>query len=252
MTRLLILGGIGEAVALAQAVADRLPEWEAITSLAGVTNNPVTGPGSVRQGGFGGVPGLTTYLRDEEIDALIDATHPFAATMAAHAQAAARDTGVPRLKLIRPMWPRRSGDRWVETNSPQRAAAELRRLGAQSVLITLGRRDLDAFADLKSMRFVVRMIAPPREPLPLAVTELVLARSPFTVQDEEALMRVHAIDAVVTKASGGSATRAKIDAARNLALPVVMLTRPPMPEGPVVETVEDAIVWLRSLMPMVQ
>jgi precorrin-6A/cobalt-precorrin-6A reductase len=246
MTRLLILGGTGEAVALAEAVARELPDWDVVTSLAGVTTSPVKGPGRMREGGFGGAAGLAAYLKDESIDLLVDATHPFAATMARNAEQAARESGVPRIKLVRPMWARRAEDRWVEVDNPQAAAQALTELGARSVFLTLGRRDLDAFAGLADTRFVVRMIEPPEEPLPLEVVELLLARGPFTTGDEIALMRDHGIDAVVSKASGGSATQAKILAARDLGIPVVMVSRPPMPDGDQACSLDDALAWLKS------
>ena len=248
MTRLLILGGTTEAVALAQALHDQHPQWDLVTSLAGVTRAPVTGPGRQRQGGFGGVAGLADYLRDEGINALIDATHPFAATMAGHAEQAARQADVARIKLVRPMWPCQSGDHWVAVDSPAGASQALQELGARSVFMTLGRRDLDAFTGLTDTRFTVRMIEPPDETLPFSRADLILARGPFTVEDEETLIRDHGIDALVTKASGGAATHAKVIAARNLSVPVVMVARPEMPNGPSAESVEEVVAWLESVL----
>jgi precorrin-6A/cobalt-precorrin-6A reductase len=248
MTRLLILGGTTEAVALAQALHDQHPKWDIVTSLAGVTRKPVTGPGRLREGGFGGVAGLVDYLRAESIDALIDATHPFAATMARHAEQAAGELGIARIKLVRPMWDRTTEDRWIAVESPADAARTLQELGARSVFMTLGRRDLEAFAGLTDTRFITRMIEPPAQALPLARAELILARGPFTVDDEESLMRDHQVDALVTKASGGAATQAKIIAARNLSVPVVMVTRPDMPGGPGAESVDDVVAWLESVL----
>lgn len=248
MTRLLILGGTAESVALAQALHDQHPDWDIVTSLAGVTRNPVTGPGRLREGGFGGAAGLADYLRAESINALIDATHPFAATMAHHAEQAAGELGIARIKLVRPMWERTTEDRWIEIESPADAARTLQELGARSVFMTLGRRDLEAFASLTETRFITRMIEPPDQTLPLPRAELILARGPFTIDNEEALMRDHRVDALVTKASGGGATQAKIIAARNLSVPVVMVTRPDMPGGPAAESVEDVVAWLESVL----
>ena len=246
MTRVLILGGTAEAVALAHALHRARPSFDVITSLAGVTRTPVTGPGRLREGGFGGVDGLGNYLREEAVDVLIDATHPFAATMAGHAALAADKAGVARIKLVRPLWERTPEDLWFEVGTVAEAAQVLRTRSAGSVLMTLGRRDLEAFAGLGSTRFLVRMIEAPGEPLPMARSELILARGPFTPEGEEMLMRDHGIDAVVTKASGGQATQAKILAARNLAIPVIMIRRPAMPEGPSAETVEGVMAWLEQ------
>lgn len=240
----LILGGTGEALALARVLAEAMPDLAVTTSLAGVTAGPVVPPGRVRTGGFGGAEGLAAWLRDEAVDALVDATHPFAATMAGHAAAAAAATGVSRLKLVRPMWTRRDGDRWVMVGDAAEAAAALARLQARRVFLTLGARDLGAFAGLRDIAFTVRMIEPPAEPLPLAQAELILARGPYDAAGEEALLRARAIDAVVSKASGGAATLGKIDAARALALPVVMIARPPLPPGGSVDDVDAALAWI--------
>ena len=248
MARILILGGTAEAVALAKALHDQHPDWDLVTSLAGMTRAPVTGPGHLRQGGFGGAAGLVDYLRKEAVNALIDATHPFAATMASHAQQAAGQAGVARIKLVRPMWSHQNEDRWIEVDSPAGASRALQELGAQSVFLTLGRRDLEAFTDLTETRFIVRMIEPPEDALPLTRADLILARGPFTIEDEEALMRERDVDALVTKASGGDATHAKIITARNLSIPVVMVTRPDTPEGPAAESVEAVVAWLESVL----
>lgn len=247
--RILILGGTAEAVALADRLAAQYPDLRVVTSLAGATSDPVLPRGTVRRGGFGGAEGLASVLREDGIDLLVDATHPFAATMARHAAEAAAATGTPRLKLVRPMWQQRAGDRWVEVDDAREAAAAIIDLGASRVLLTLGRRDLDAFAGLRDVRFVVRMIEPPDGPLPLAHAELLLARGPFAEAGERALMDGRGIEALVTKASGGAATAAKIDAARGLGLPVVMIRRPPVPPGDMAADVEAALAWIAVRLP---
>ena len=247
--RILILGGTAEAVTLAQRLAEMRPELHVVTSLAGATRDPVLPRGTVRRGGFGGADGLAAFLRDDGIDVLVDATHPFAATMARHAATAAAATATPRLKLLRPMWPRQDGDRWIEVDDAPGAAAALADLGAARVLLTLGRRELDAFAGLCDIAFVVRMIEPPEAPLPLAQAELLLARGPFAEADERALMAGRGIAALVTKAAGGSATAAKIAAARALGLPVVMIRRPAPPPGETVTDVEEAFAWIAARLP---
>ena len=249
MPHVLILGGTGEALALARALALHRPDLAVTTSLAGATSTPVQPPGAVRIGGFGGSEGLGDWLHQAEVAAVVDATHPFAATMAGHAAAACTACGIPRLKLVRPMWQRRDGDRWIAVADAAAAAQALVTLGARRVFLTLGTRELRAFAGLDSMVFTVRMIEAPAEPLPLARADLILARGPFGEREEYALIAGRRIDAVVAKASGGDATRGKIDAARALGLPVVMIARPQMPPGPTVDEPAAVLAWLSQRLP---
>jgi precorrin-6A/cobalt-precorrin-6A reductase len=238
--RLLILGGTTEAIELARACA-AWPGLEVISSLAGRTGTPALPPGEVRIGGFGGAGGLCRFLGERGITRVIDATHPFAAQIGAHAEQACREAAVPRLRLLRPPWRRESGDRWVEVADLAEAARRLPQLGRR-VLLTVGHRDLAAFARL-DLWFLVRTIEPP-DVLPLRHGQWLAGRGPFAVQDELALLTAHAIDVLVTKASGGNATYAKLAAAWQLRLPVVMVRRPPPPAGPVVDSVEEALAWL--------
>jgi precorrin-6A/cobalt-precorrin-6A reductase len=235
--RVLVLGGTGEARRLATALVDA--GVDVLSSLAGRVADPVLPPGRVRVGGFGGVEGLAEALA--EVDAVVDATHPFAAGMTANAAAAAAGTGTPLLRLQRPGWTAGPGDdwRWV----PDLAAAAAAVAGASSVFVTTGRQGLAAFAGLRG-EVLVRSVDPPAPPLPARCT-VVLARGPFTVEEETALMRQHAVEVVVTKDSGGAMTAAKLTAARELGVPVVLVRRPPLPPGvPVVATVEKALDWL--------
>lgn len=238
--RLLILGGTAEAVDLARACVAR-PELEVISSLAGRTRAPGLPPGEVRIGGFGGPGGLARFLTGRGIDRVIDATHPFAAQIGAHAEEACREASVPRLRLLRPPWQHRLGDRWIEVADLTEAAQRLPELGSR-VFLTVGHQDLMAFAGL-DLWFLVRTIEPPGL-LPLRHGEWLAGRGPFAVEGELALLRAHAIDVLVSKASGGAATYAKLAAARQLALPVVMIRRPPPPPGLVVDSVEAALAWL--------
>jgi precorrin-6A/cobalt-precorrin-6A reductase len=240
ITALLILGGTAEAMELAGACAAR-PGLEAITSLAGRTRTPGLPPGEVRIGGFGGAAGLARFLAERGIDRVIDATHPFAAQIGAHAEQACREASVPRLRLLRPPWPSAPGDHWIEVADLAEAAQRLPELGRR-VFVTVGHRDLGAFAGL-DLWFLVRTIEPPGA-LPLRRGQWLAGRGPFAVEDELALLRAHAIEVLVTKASGGAATYAKLAAARQLGLPVVMVRRPPPPPGPVVDSVEAALAWL--------
>lgn len=241
-TRVLILGGTAEAVALAETSAAR-PGVEVISSLAGRTRTPTLPPGEVRTGGFGGTEGLARFLTDRGIDRLIDATHPFAVRIGAHAEEACRRTQVPRLRLLRPPWQREPDDRWIEVGDLAEAARRLPRLG-QRAFLTVGHGDLEAFVGL-DVWFLVRTIEPPKTPLPVRGRWLA-GRGPFAVENELQLLRTHEIDVLVTKASGGDATYAKLVAARRLGLPVVMIRRPPPPPGPVVGSVEAALAWLDS------
>ncbi len=235
----LILGGTTEARRLAADLAAR-PGLRVTTSLAGRVTRPGALPGEVRTGGFGGAEGLAAWLRAERVDALVDATHPFAEAITANAARAAAATGTPALVLRRPGWQSGPGDRWHPVASLAEAAAVLPDLGRR-VLLTTGRLGLASFAHLSGLHFVARSVEPPEPPLP-PDTHVLLARGPFTVADERALLREHRVDVLVTKDSGGTATAAKLTAARELDLPVVIVRRPPPPEGvPVVSDVPEAL-----------
>lgn len=240
--RLLILGGTGEAAALA-ARAALVPRLRVITSLAGRTSAPIAPKGELRRGGFGGADGLAAYLRDAAIDIVVDATHPFAAAISRHAAEACARAGKPRLVLMRPPWQRQSGDRWIEVDDLAGAAAALPGL-ARRVFLSVGRQELRAFRAVRDCWFLVRLIEPPRAALPLPEAEIITARGPFALEDERELMTSRRIEALVSKNSGGDATYAKIAAARELGLPVVMVRRPPPPPGEIVEAVEAALDWI--------
>lgn len=245
MRRVLVLGGTGEARVLAGMVAEGESGTEVITSLAGRTAAPVVPAGRHRTGGFGGVAALATYLREERVDAVVDATHPFAERITAQAVVAAAEAGVPLLVLRRPGWSAGEGDRWHSVAGPAEAAALLPALGSRAFLTT-GRGGLAAFAGL-DLFFLVRSVEPPDPPLPPR-HHLILDRGPFTLAGERALLRDHRIDVLVTKDSGGPATAPKLAAARAAGIPVLVVTRPPLPPG--VATAPDpatALTWLRAL-----
>lgn len=240
MERVAILGGTGEARRLAGALVDE-PGTVVVTSLAGRVVDPLRPPGEVRIGGFGGPEGLAAWLRAERIDTVVDATHPFAARISANAVEATAAAGVPLLVLRRPGWRAEPGDDWHRVPSIDRAARAATGLG-QRVFLTTGRRDLAAFTAFDGW-FLVRSVDPPAPPLPPRV-EVVLDRGPFTVDGERALMRRHRIDVLVTKDSGGAMTAAKLTAARELGIPVVMVDRPVAPDAPTVSTVAEALARL--------
>ena len=235
--RVLVLGGTAEARRLAERLVAEGVDVQ--SSLAGRVADPVLPPGGVRIGGFGGIEGLAAAL--DGVSALVDATHPFAATMTAHAVAAAAVTGTPLLRLQRPGWTPGPGDDWRWVDSLEQAAAAV--AGCRSVLLTTGRQGLAAFAGLTG-HCVVRSVDPP-EPLLPAHATLVLARCPFSVTQERALLTAHRVDVLVTKDSGGPMTAAKLTAARELGVPVVLVRRPPLPAGVrVAATVEEAAAWV--------
>ncbi|MEU3144854.1 MULTISPECIES: cobalt-precorrin-6A reductase [unclassified Streptomyces] len=241
----LLLGGTTEARELAAELTAR-PGVRVTTSLAGRVARPGAVAGEVRVGGFDGARGLADWLRDQRVTALIDATHPFAGTITANAARAATATGLPLVVLRRPGWQPGPGDRWHPVPSLEAAADLLPRLG-QRVLLTTGRLGLAAFAHLTRLHFAVRSVEPPEPPMP-PHTRVLLARGPFGVADETALLREHRIDVLVTKDSGGPATSAKLTAARGLGLPVVVVSRPPLPEGvSAVPDVAGALERLESL-----
>ncbi len=242
--KILILGGTAEAADLARALAGVAGvAW--ITSLAGRTRAPAAVPGAVRVGGFGGPVALVDYLGREGIGLVVDATHPFAAQISRNAAQACEAAGVPRLLLARPPWTARAGDNWVPAANTEAAAAALAELGRR-VFLAIGRQELAAFAELTGLRFLVRLVEEPDEPPPLAAYRLVLGRGPFAVDQEIELLRKHRIEVVVSKNSGGAGAAAKIAAARELELPVVMIARPPAPASETAESVEAALAWIEA------
>jgi precorrin-6A/cobalt-precorrin-6A reductase len=238
--RVLVLGGTGDAVALA-AQASEVPGIEVISSLAGRTQNPSSPDGAVRIGGFGGATGLAEYLRNRPIHLLIDATHPFAAQITQNASIAAAAVGIPFLMLNRPAWEKTAGDRWIEVPDHATAATVL---PAKRIFLTIGRQELSAYAHCSEHWFLMRMIDPPAPDTDIPNGEILLQRGKFHLKDERELLKNYNIGAIVSKNSGGNATYAKIIAAREMNISVVMVQRPVMPEGEIVKSVEDALSWI--------
>jgi precorrin-6A/cobalt-precorrin-6A reductase len=241
-TRLiLIIGGTAEARLAAEVL--HKAGWDTITSLAGVTAQPVLPMGRVRQGGFGGADGLHDYLCTEHIAAVVDASHAFARQISRHAHDAAARAGVPYVRLERPPWVPAPDQQWTTVATISAAAAVLP--AGALVLLTIGRKDIAPFVARADVSGVIRMIEPPSLALPLR-WRLLLARPPFTRADELALMQAEAISHLVCKNAGGAQTAAKLAAAREAGVTIVMVARPEKPPAQVVERAEDLPDLLRS------
>ncbi len=227
-------------------MAERLvarPGLDITLSLAGRTIAPAALPVPVRSGGFGGAAGLADYLARERIEALIDATHPYAKVMSANAVEAARHSPVSFLALRRPPWARAPGDRWTEVDDVAGAVAAL---GAEArrVFVALGRNELAPFVHAPQHYYLIRSVDPVAPPLRLPQVSYLTGRGPFSEAHDRALLVSHRIDVVIAKNSGGDATYGKIAAARALGLEVIILRRPAVSAAPTVETVDDAMAWL--------
>lgn len=236
---ILILGGTAEARTVAAGL--EAAGVELISSLAGRVSNPRLPDGAVRIGGFGGPDALATWLQEHGVSAVIDATHPFAQRISESAAYACPQAGVRLLRLERPGWQERPGDRFTWVDDLPAAAAAIPALGTR-VLLTTGRQGLAAFADVPDAWFLVRCVEPPAPPLP-AAHELLLSRGPYTLAHEETLIQQHRIDLLVTKDSGGTHTVAKLDVARARGLPVIIVRRPPRPDVETVTDADAAISW---------
>ncbi len=214
-----------------------------VYSYAGRTEAPMGQPIHMRMGGFGGVEGLIAYLGDQAISHVIDATHPFAAGMSANAVAACSATGVALIALERAAWTAGEGDRW--THVPDIPAAVAALAGpAQRVFLAIGRQHIDVFAAQPQHHYLLRLVDPPTTPLPLPQADVVVARGPFDVAGDTALMQSHGTQVVVAKNAGGKGAVAKIAAARALGLPVLMIDRPTIPARRVAHSVREVMAWL--------
>jgi len=216
-------------------------------SLAGRTASPLAHPVPVRSGGFGGIRGLTQYLRDHEVRALIDATHPYAPTISAHAMNAASQANTPTIALRRPPWCAIAGDQWTEVLDAEDA---VRALGAvpRQVFLALGRQEIAPFIRAPQHHYLIRSVDPVEPPLAVPHAHYIQDRGPFEEETERALLLAHAIDVVVAKNSGGDATYGKIAAARALGIPVMLFRRPPESASAGVTTVPEAIAWLDHVL----
>ncbi|RZK02886.1 MAG: cobalt-precorrin-6A reductase [Novosphingobium sp.] len=238
---ILLLGGTSEASALARLLATRGDA--AVFSYAGRTTNPRGQPLPLRVGGFGGVTGLIDYLRRHGITHLIDATHPFAATMSAHALEAARATDVAHVALTRPAWRPEAGDRWRHVPDLAAAVDALDGPG-RKVMLALGRMHVDRFAARPQHHYLLRFVDAPEVPPALPAHNLIVDRGPFTIEGDQLLMQEHGIELVVCKNAGGPGAVAKLAAARALGLPVLMIDRPALPDRIELHRPEQVLDWL--------
>ncbi len=241
--KVLILGGTTEASAIAGALAGD-SRFEAILSLAGRTRAPVLPAMAARRGGFGGIAGLAAFLGAHAVDVLVDATHPFAIQMSRHAQAAAKRANVPCLAVLRPAWQSVPADNWLAVADMPAAVVALG-IAPKRVFLTVGQQELAPFTTAPWHDYLIRSVEPPDPALLPPIARCIAARGPFTEADEMRLLAAEAIEMLVTKNSGGTATMAKLAAARALGIPVVMVQRPPSPAHMSVPDAEAALAWLR-------
>jgi precorrin-6A/cobalt-precorrin-6A reductase len=239
--RALILGGTGDANQLAKRCIRA--KIDAVYSYAGRTQIPLPHSLPTRTGGFGGVAGLADYIREQGVTHVVDATHPFAAEMSRHAVEACAATGIPLLALERAPWVRATDDNWTEVADVDAAVAALPEKHGR-VFLAIGRQHLAPFAAKPQHAYTLRFVDAPDGALPLPDAEVIVSRGPFTLQSDRELMRSRGIEFLVARNSGGAGARAKIDAARELGLPVIMIERPALPQRPCVESVEEVLAWL--------
>lgn len=238
--RALILGGIADASLLATEIARA--GIDAVYSYGGRTRAPADQPLPTRIGGFGGVGGLADYIRREGITHVIDATHPFAAEMSRNAVEACAQTGTPLVALERAPWTRAPDDKWIEVGDVAAAAAALPEAPAR-VFLGIGRQHIAPFAARPQHAYTLRFVDPPEAPLPFAA-DVIVSRGPFTLDGELEMLRSRGIAWIVARNSGGDGARAKVDAARILGLPLIMISRPNRPKRLRVETVAEVMQWL--------
>ena len=259
MKKILILGGSSEAFSLAETLENNT-DYKVISSLAGRTSIPRKPAGTYRTGGFGGSEGLVKYLTDENIHAIIDATHPFAEKITINASLAAKKTNCPIIHISRPEWQKQKNDNWIEVPTMQEAAKVIDAEHTPCFL-TIGRLELSTFINRNDIQFLCRAIEPPKNTDPIKQSnrnpknedewpdnfKFIYAKGPYNYQDEKKLIKEHGIKCIVTKNSGGEKAKAKLDVAKDLNIPVIMIKRPPSPKGLIVKKTEDALKWLEKI-----
>lgn len=231
------------------------PDIKTTLSLAGRTKNPVLPFSShetlttnheplYRIGGFGGSIGLANYIKEHKITAIVCATHPFARKMPFNAAEATKIAGIPILYLLRPQWQPQAGDKWIEVTDHKKAISSLiPHPSSLNIFLTVGRLELSEYTTAPQHFYVIRSIDEIAEK-PLENAVYITARPPFSVENEREIMQKYKIDFLITKNSGGSATEAKITAARELSIPVILINRPARPDGLHVTTTDEALEWI--------
>ncbi|MBD2136784.1 cobalt-precorrin-6A reductase [Anabaena sp. FACHB-1237] len=253
MIKILILGGTSDAKELANQLANMpkiADKTQVFSSLAGRTRAPFSPIGNVRIGGFGGVDGLVNYLEEMQINILVDATHPFASQISENAATAAKIVNIPHLMLVRSAWIKLPDDQWLEVENNIAAAKVLasEKNDIHRVFLTIGRQEISTFAHLQNIWFLMRMIDLPDVNSVIPLGKILCDRGPFSLEDEKQILTEYKIDTIVSKNSGGNATYAKIIAARELGLKVIMVQRPILPSGEQVPDVETALQWLLNMI----
>ncbi len=263
---ILILGGSSEGFELAERLSGHClsndqtqDEFEIISSLAGRTSLPRKPQGAYRTGGFGGAGGLADFIKANSVSAIIDATHPFASTISQNAAIAAATSAIPCLHINRPPWQKTERDNWLQVPSPE-VAAETLTNAHSPIFLTIGRLELAAFLTRPELRFLTRAIEPPQKSDPSGLKgeiwpanfTFIYGKGPFSVEAETALFKQHGIKCLVSKNSGSMKAYAKIEVARTLNIPVVMIDRPERPAGETAATVEEAIVWLQQKIAQIE
>jgi len=236
---LLLLAGTGEANEIARGLA--AAGVDAVASLAGATRTPRALAVKTRVGGFGGAEGFKAYLRDANIHAVLDATHPFASRITDRTAQMCASLGLPYVLFLRPAWTPEPGDNWTDITREDQAAEHI--TPGQTVFLGTGRQTLERFANLKDVRVICRQIDPPSGPFPFPGGQFLVGRPPFPVADEIALFQELKIDWLVVKNAGGARSKTKLEAARSLQIPVLMIQRPTMPDAPRLSTIADALAW---------
>ncbi|WP_297779760.1 cobalt-precorrin-6A reductase [uncultured Roseovarius sp.] len=240
---LLLLAGTAEARYLAQVLASE--RRAAIASLAGATRRPRPLELPTRIGGFGGESGFVRYLVEAGITAVLDATHPFASRISERTARICATKNVPYCQLLRPEWAPIAEDHWTLLTAEEDAAAHIPK--GMTVFLATGRQGVTRFANLTGRHLICRVVDLPDEAFPFENGEYLLGRPPFTIEAERGLFERLGVDWLVVKNAGGRDSESKLAAARTLGLPVAMIARPPQPIAMRVETVSEALDWVRGL-----
>ena len=237
---ILILGGTREASMIASELVDR--GHRVVTSLAGRTRSPKPLKGETRIGGFGGTEGLSEFLRKNEITLLVDATHPYATRISEAASTACEENRVRRLQFLRPPWSPVAGDNWQFVATGEEAS---KTLPQNSVcFLAVGSQHLSPFVTRDDVRFILRTVDSPEEPLEFENHELITGLPSNSARDEQSILERHGVTHIVCRNSGGTGAYAKLSAARELSIPVIMISRPAPPEGKTFKKVEELLAFI--------